>query len=247
MKIGSFFLVVAMCLCLSNCQNVSIREDHGQQEKVQAAKVADNPSPREIYATNISFDIETGKIAYTLPEAALVRIRIGIAEGGPLLRNLLDWQERGPGEHVEVWDGKDSTGQLDLGNRKDLMMVLMCIPKDSQEPRPVFNGFKKSPQFYISFPDSTSRDDHGIPIVSGVTLVRIRLDEKDKTWLAEARYELKMFIDQVFFIEDEEGMNPFTYKLDTKMLNNGVHTITINLAVYDGEIGVENVLVAIKN
>ena len=49
---------------------------------------------------------KTGEIKYTLPEPASVRLRIGIRNGGPMLRTLLDWELREKGPHVEVWDKK---------------------------------------------------------------------------------------------------------------------------------------------
>lgn len=248
MKTVSVISIFIIVLSLAGCQSVPNTKHNLLQEQSQPSKKADDSKPREIYATNISFDAATGKIKYTLPEPALVQIRIGIKDGGPLLRNLLDWQARGAGENIENWDGKDSTGQIDYAQRKDLMMVLMCIPSDSQSAtRPSFKGFKGSPKFYITFPDSKAKNSQDIPIISDAAAIRIRLDENDKTWLSESKYELSIYVDHAFLMEDEEGTNPFTYRLDTKMINNGVHSITVNLAVYDGEIGTQSTLVEIKN
>lgn len=237
----TFITLSIFIFLMTGCQSVSIKKDNLKQTKMN--KSTENGIPREIYATNISFDAQTGQLKYTLPEAALVRLRIGIRDGGPLVRNLMDWEERGPGEHIEVWDGKDETRKINFGKRNDLMLVLMCIPKNSKERDPNIRGYRKSPKFIITFPESKSTNDQNVPVIEGVTSVRISLDPNDKTWLSEAKYELGLYIDNAFLMEDEEGTNPFTYKLDTRTMNKGLHTITVNLAVYDGEMGTESALV----
>lgn len=235
MKLKPIFVLAILCMCFSACQTLP--------EKGNGPGGTGIDKPREIYATDVSFDASTGKIIYTIPEDALVRIRIGISEGGPLLRTFLDWDERTRGTHEEVWDGKDASGLLNLMNRKDLKLALMCIAKGQRE----FKGYRKTPRFRISFPGSTSMNAQNVPEISDVAAVRISLDANDKKWLTESKYELKMFIDNVFLMEDEEGMDPFTYRLDTRSITNGVHTITINLAVYDGEVGPFSAPVFINN
>jgi len=59
----------------------------------------------------VKFDAATGLVSYVLLKPARVRIRLGIKDGGPLLRTLVDWQPRPAGLQREPWDGFD-TGQL---------------------------------------------------------------------------------------------------------------------------------------
>ena len=207
-----------------------------------------NIAAREILAVNLSFNLETGEIKYTLPEDALVRLRIGLKDGGPLLRNLVDWEKREKGEHEEIWDKKDEDGRVDFGNRTDFMVVLACLPLNAKERNlnsGTIKGFRKSPRLNIAFAEGTEKNDKGIPILQGVVPVRISLDEKDQ-WIIETKYEVGMYIDNIFLMEDEEGSNPFTYQLNTKGFNEGEHIITVNLIGYNGEIGTETILVQVK-
>lgn len=58
---------------------------------------------------------ETGhSIEYVLPSLSRVNVRLGLRDGGPLLRSLVNWGVRMPGLQREPWDGKDATGAMNL-------------------------------------------------------------------------------------------------------------------------------------
>jgi flagellar hook assembly protein FlgD len=54
---------------------------------------------------------QTCPIHSTITADAMVRIRIGLANG-PLLRTLVDWEPRAAGQHTDVWDGRDESGNV---------------------------------------------------------------------------------------------------------------------------------------
>ena len=234
------YLILFFLLAATGCQK------HTDQQETKAMATA--TAPKEILAGNISFNAQSGEIKYTLPQAALVRIRIGLKDGGPLLRNLVDWEKREKGEHTEIWDKKDASGKVNFGNRTDFMLVLACLPLNTKERNSysgAIKGFRKSPRLSITFPEGTEKNEKGMSVLKEVVPVRISLGEKDK-WIIETKYELGMFIDNIFLMEDEEGSNPFTYQLNTKGLNEGGHVITVNMIGYEGEIGTESALVEVK-
>jgi hypothetical protein len=214
-------------------------------------------APPELLASDISFDNETGEIKYTLPEAALIRIRIGIKDGGALLRNLVDWEPRGAGPHTEVWDHKDAKGIVDFKSNLDLLLTLSCLPADPVKRgayKGIIKGFRPAPKLRIVFPRSVpgpaalSPDGQASPLVlTGVVPVRVLIDPEDNRWLVETKYELGLFIDNIFLAEDEEGVNPYTYTFNTKGLNDGPHIITANIVGYEGEVGTESVVVMVEN
>lgn len=204
---------------------------------------------KEIIATDLSFDVNTGEIKYTLPEPALVRIRIGIRDGGPMLRTLVDWEYKEAGPQVEVWDKKDETGKVNFGTRSDYFLVLACIPSEANRTdfhSDQIRGLRKSPQLQVTFPQSMQKSEEGIPTLSGIVPVRIEIDKKDH-WITQTKYEVGLYVDHVFIIEDEEGTNPITYQLDTHKLNNGMHILTTVITCFDGEAGTKNLLVLINN
>jgi hypothetical protein len=71
-------------------------------------------------ATFLGYDAATGILRYAVTNPSLVRIHIGLNGDGPLMRTLVDWVARGPGEKTERWDGWDDSGVVQLGGSPDL-------------------------------------------------------------------------------------------------------------------------------
>ncbi|OGX26262.1 MAG: hypothetical protein A2787_00795 [Omnitrophica WOR_2 bacterium RIFCSPHIGHO2_01_FULL_48_9] len=204
---------------------------------------------QEILATDTSFDLEKGEIQYTLPQPALVRIRIGLDNGGPLIRTLVDWQRREAGPSVEAWDKRDDSGMVDFSRQTNLMLVLNCLPLDDQGgvlSSTTVRGPNRSPHFSLTL-SGVNEFSENIPVVKGVVPVQIILAEEDKQWLTESRYEISVYVDQILIGEEEEGLSPFTYLLNTEGFNDGNHLITVNIAGYSGEVGTQSKMMLVKN
>ncbi len=237
-------MFVIVCLLISGCSSLN------EQKNMPVMPSILGNAAKEILATDVGFNLATGEIKYTLPEAALVRVRIGIGNGGALLRTLIDWEYREAGPHTEIWDRKDAFGTIDFSHRPDVMAVLACIPAD-ETVRTKYSGkvrgFRLSPKFEVMFPESKATTGEGLPIVSGVVPVRVVVDEKDKAWLTETKYEMVLFVDEAFLTEGEQGISPFNYMLDTRSFNNGPHVLTVNLASFSGEIGTKSFKIYVDN
>ena len=72
------------------------------------------------------YDQEKGEIHYTVPQAARVRIRVGLKDGGPLLITPLDWTEKVVGKYLVKWDGKDASGHIYLSSHPDRNLVIFA-------------------------------------------------------------------------------------------------------------------------
>ena len=205
-----------------------------------------------ILATDMSYDSQTGEIKYTLPEPALVRIRIGLSLTGMTIIHLVDWEYREAGKHMEVWDMKDATGQVEFTSRNDLLVNIKCLPVEHEKmddfkyPASVI-GFRKAPQLNISFPQVQNQTGDGVSVVQDEITIRITLSEEDNHWLMETKYEMALFVDNVFVVEDEEGTNPYNYRFDTREINDGTHVVTVNVIGYEGEIGTKSALMQVNN
>lgn len=72
---------------------------------------------------------EGRNIAFALPAASRVLVRIGI-QNGPVLKNLAHWVAKPAGKVVVRWDGFDQDGLVPLSERKDLSVLVMgyCLP-----------------------------------------------------------------------------------------------------------------------
>lgn len=185
----------------------------------------------ELTPTNMSFNAHTGEVRYTLSQPALVRLRVGIENAGALLCHMLDWDFRDTGTHVEKWDKKDSTGLIDFGNRNDYSVVLNARPVNNK------HDLKLSPHLNIFFPDATEKTQQGIPIVNGLVPLRVLLNEQDRQVMADSKFEVALYVDLVFLMEDEVGTNPFNYILDASNFSDGQHILTVNLIGYSGLMG----------
>jgi hypothetical protein len=81
----------------------------------------------------LAWDPQAGQMRYQLPVLARVCIRIGLADGGPLLRTVIDWVPRVAGPHAEPWDGRDASGVLALSQHPALFLnaKAFALPRNS--------------------------------------------------------------------------------------------------------------------
>ncbi len=234
-----FLFILILTLCFNGCTvQKTFLTTNKDIHPIQSLQISE-----EVLATELAFDAKTGEIKYTLPEDARVRIRIGIPNGGPMLLNVLDWEERKKGAQVEHWDKKDKISGFDLSDRNDLMVVLTARREKT------FNidqpGTRKAPKFDVMFPEAQVNND--AVTLKDITPIRVTIAEDDHKWLSESRYEIALYVDQIFLHEEEQGVSPFTYLWNTKGINEGEHILTVDLISLDGEVGTSNIKFLIKN
>lgn len=84
-------------------------------------------------AGEVAYDAGAEKISYMLPTHAIVNIRIGLSQGGPLLTTLLDWVPRRGGLNKEPWDGWDCTRSLKVSRLKNFRVNVFAysLPNNS--------------------------------------------------------------------------------------------------------------------
>ncbi len=71
-------------------------------------------------------------ISYSLPAPARVNIMAGI-HNGPMLKSILDWKPQPAGAHVQIWDGYDETGKIDLtsNNNRTIYVTGFLLPENT--------------------------------------------------------------------------------------------------------------------
>lgn len=203
-------------------------------------------TPRQIMADDISFDAATGEITYTIPEDAFVRIRLGLTNGGPMLTHLLDWDLRRQGRNGEKWSGRVGKSPIDYRSRKDLMITVIAYATASEDDLTMHPYLQPSPAFEILFPDSVKREG-GYPVLTGKSRIRIMVPSETMRWLSDLRYEIALYFDDLFIYEEEEGLNPFTFFLDTAQYNDGLHRINVNIICSSGQAGALTKIIKIQN
>lgn len=218
----------------------------------------------------LSFDVKTAIVSYELIHPAKVRIRIGAKEG-PLLRTIVDWQERNTGLHKEEWNGLDSSGKIKLVGNRNLVFTFNYFTEDDAFIRNVsledimphpeqlvvgrflpslnINRLHKShnpefcydPQLKIILPEHIAKTEDGYIIIKERTPITIDISEKDKTWFSRERYSIHIFIDDVFLSGELEGYSPYNFIFEPKSINKGKHLITVNYSGFNDHIGIANI------
>jgi hypothetical protein len=79
-------------------------------------------------------------VPYQLPVAARVKIRAGIGDGGPLLKNIVNGRPRSPGDHCEPWDGLDESGIIPVDSREKQVLNIEAVSLFDQSVITVGNG-----------------------------------------------------------------------------------------------------------
>jgi len=174
-----------------------------------------------------------GKIAYSLPEAALVNLRVGIKNGGPLLRSLLNQQPQTKGRHTIHWDGWDNSKVMYLLEREDLLVDIQAMSLAKNSIIIKGNNLSKEklePGFDFKILNPIEYKDNNIAVVKDQANIEVNLSQEDKEQLIKSRFEIMFFIDTQFIYEEEEPkVSPFVYKWDFESVKDGEHILTVNI------------------
>ena len=198
----------------------------------------------EVLAQKFTFDPQSGKIEFVLPEAARVRLRFGI-QSLPILRTYYSWEPLEAGRHTILWDGLDTSEKIRVVEHpkfradllaKSLPANAILVRREAADTRDPCIELC----FRIELPDARGTTAKGQPLVGDEASLRILVDDpKERESLLESRFEVMIFLDTYYLYEEEDGAVPFNYRLDTRALNPGPHLLTINLLAYDQRIGVQ--------
>ena len=87
----------------------------------------------ESYEPEVVYAPEKGCVTYKLESDARVRIRAGIASGGPLLKNILSGIPQVAGPHEQAWDGMDESGVVEATSQKGFTLTAeaVSLPENS--------------------------------------------------------------------------------------------------------------------
>jgi flagellar hook assembly protein FlgD len=102
----------------------------------------------------------------------------------------------------------------------------------------------REPEAIIRLPGASKKENRWV--ISSVQVpITIDAPPESRRMLIESRFEVVIFVDGVFIMEDEEGYFPYTYMWDTSSLNPGDHLLTVNLVSYEDHIAVKTLQVTI--
>ncbi len=104
----------------------------------------------------------------------------------------------------------------------------------------------REPEAIIRLPEASKKENHWV-VPSGQVPIVIDAPPESRRMLTESRFEVVIFVDAVFIMEDEEGYFPYTYMWDTSSLNPGDHLLTVNLVSYEDHIAVKTLQVTVSS
>jgi len=76
--------------------------------------IKDESHGKMLTLRSLTYDDKAGKVEYVLPKAAMLRVRVGMKEGGPLLITPIDWQAQSAGRNQYIWDGNIGLSNVDF-------------------------------------------------------------------------------------------------------------------------------------
>jgi hypothetical protein len=191
---------------------------------------------RRVAVRDTRLDTTNGKIVYTLPEACVVTVYIGVEGGGPLLRVLLDHEFQEAGRHEVTWDGWDSSREVNLLGKPDIVASVKAVaPGEGTALRKGdhYTGSDREPAFDLRLLKSVNGGNEGdekIPAIRDRLTIQVSLMSRDSPALADGQYEWLFFVDNQFLYEESAPKaDPYVIEFDVRPLAEGEHLLTVNL------------------
>lgn len=123
-------------------------------------------------------------------------------------------------------------------------------PRPAKEERPLSNARRISPHFNkprvtdrafkigLTFPELGTPGDDSVPEVTDKLLVRVVAAEEDRDVTLDQQFEIILFVDNVFYAEEERGHLPFNFPVELASFPPGEHVLTVNVITFGDQIGI---------
>jgi len=210
---------------------------------------------------------ETRTIEYFLPQAGFVRLRVGLREGALLETILPWSAQSAGAHGISWDGTCQNGLFRDLYDHPDLQMTAVAIatprnvivdrsrmsvetadpPPAIQLPEPlkVFTWAPwraRTPVLQVGQLNRVENDYRiELEIVTDAqqetAQIRVNCHANDRARLLNRRFEIMLFLDTVFEMEEEDAVLPFTYALPTRNLAPGQHLVTVNIVDVTGRLG----------
>jgi hypothetical protein len=174
------------------------------------------------------------------------------------------WNGKDENGLIDVWNMQNhlliltymtlpETSVISVGNDKYDYRTYKASLKSSRpvkEERSMMNARKISPHFFksrltdrafkvrLTFPELDKEGSNETPTAKDKLMVRIDIPDEDKDVILDQQYEIILFVDMVFYAEEERGHLPFNYPLELTNLPPGEHVLTVNVITFGDQIGI---------
>lgn len=203
-------------------------------------------------------------VRFTMSAPGWVRLRAGLTEG-PMLATLLDWAPNAGGPTTVTYAGRLPEPWGDFWVREDRAawaigyafpenaIVVEGGPAPLRSGRPTLHVRSEraiyshalhareichDPAIAVSLEGSLTRDTDGRPVVRDeLNLVIDAATPAERAEFEQSRFEVAIFVDDQFLMEDEDSVLPFHFKLDVRNYPPGVHAFLVNVDAYGNHGG----------
>jgi hypothetical protein len=174
------------------------------------------------------------------------------------------WNGKDENNLIEVWNSENhlliltymtlpETSVITVGNDKydyRAYKANVKTPRPVKEERPMMNARKISPHFLksrltdrafkvkLTLPELENAASAEMPSAKDKLMVRVDIPDEDKDVALNQQYEIILFVDTVFYAEEERGHLPFNYPLELTNLPAGEHLLTVNVITFGDQIGI---------
>lgn len=188
---------------------------------------------------------ETAELRYRLREPARVLIRVRDADTRELyLATILNWERRQPGEHTEIWDGRDDAGQvIDMSEA-----TITLIAEKADHPQPTLDLEARTPEEVVHAEEEHRHGTHHawaeeVPALrvlepapgteaGDLLLIRSAVDKDRRGYGNVYGYGVRYYVDGVLIREEyykPESDGQFAYRLDTTAFADGEHLLRVGM------------------
>jgi hypothetical protein len=159
--------------------------------------------------------------------------------------NLIDFWELDDGKIVISYFTLPDASVITYGNNAVDYPTYkrgLSSPRPKKVDRPMANERRISSHFLaprledreltatLSFPEFDGSEEKAVPEIKDVILARVDVPSReDRAILLGQRFEIILFVDTVYYAEEERGHIPFNYRLDLGGVPEGEHLLTVNV------------------
>lgn len=199
-------------------------------------------------------------VRFEIDEPCWTRVRLGGADG-PLYDTPVHWTAFGSGAHEISIPGDMPAPWGSVWHQADLRVRVntLTLPENAVILRPPEAALPRLLESTLSTDPIDARslllmDDPpvvceivqdrptsggGTPVLDDIAHLRVDTrDPRDRRFFEGSRFEILVYLDGQFLMEDEDSLLPFNYRLDVSRLSAGEHSFLVNVASDLGSVGV---------
>ena len=213
----------------------------------------------------LELDEKNQNADFDLPVFSRVRVRFGL-DKGPMVDTSVDFEPLAAGKHSVQFSGEMSVGWGGFWTHPDRhvwvtafalptnavlvesttgaeLLARKRLPNNVEGPN-ALNHAKHDPAGCLDPEISamlrriTRSNEAGLPVVDSSTELVITVpDPSTRAQFESGRFEVMIFLDDHFLMEDEDSVLPFNFDFDVSRFPEGEHSFLINVTTFSNHTG----------